>query len=167
MGQFAGDFTAPDGSLRIIPSGPVELPWGSATDNEYGLCGQHELLWALTGPNEDGDLSGFSTEIDGNLCDLGTNTVTAGSVYAWHTQNNVTRSIVAPGWTVTGSVRITSYVRHSASDPLPERGPPVGTPLESIEGTAAFDLFHASDATARRGRDVRATAVDELRGWGD
>jgi hypothetical protein len=57
------------------------------------------------------------------------------------------QSVEEAGWTITGTVVITSYVRHKSTDPPDPRGPQ-GTPLESIEGTVVFDLVQSDGTTA-------------------
>jgi hypothetical protein len=174
MGDFSASYTAPDGNLQMIPSGPVELACGTACHSAISLCSQHTLDWSLgfgSGPNgpTDGELSAVETDLDSGLCGTGTAVVTGARVGAWMVQGQNTISGEVDGWTVTGAVIVTSYVRHQASDPLDKRGPPTGTPLESIEGTVSLDLVHTSGATAHvaNGAFVLHTVIDELSGWGD
>jgi hypothetical protein len=171
-GTFSASYTSPDGTTQTLQNSSVvllEVPSGT----KISLCDERTLHWQIDLPLAtvaNGQLVEINTDLDSALCGTGLVSVTRGQVRAWTGVGppvNNPQEAKVDGWTVDGTLDVTSYVRHKASDPPPRNV--FGTPLESIAGTFGLELTHTSGATAEIANgtftlDTYSTEEDDWKG---
>jgi hypothetical protein len=151
MGDYAATYTTIEGKILPLSHEYMGLPFGSESSSEVALCSTTGLSFQTPsiGFNgvENGGLGSIDVVLDAPLCRTGRKSVVKGTVVFEITTGSSTTGQVVPGWTVTGDVEITSYVKHKPGDPPPSWAL-AQTPSESVEGTFAIQLHDDSGHSA-------------------